>query len=129
MKAIISFFKLESNRSLLIASIKTSIPLFLNSYLPLVDTRRASLLNSFPVRALATLSKVSLAFFLLEVKLLPLGTKSSSNPFGRTTSTSRSSNSLHSKAVISLTVVKQSTLCAVCRSIECLLCMFNSSAI
>ena len=38
-----------------------------------------------------------------------LGTKLLSNPLGKTKSTGLSSNSLHSLAVISLTVVKQST--------------------
>ena len=58
-----------------------------------------------------------------------LGTKLLSNPLGNTKSTGLSSNSLHSVAVISLTVVKQSTNIAVCFSIECLLCIFSSPAI
>ena len=59
----------------------------------------------------------------------PFGTKFGSNPFGVTMSTGLSSNCLHSRAVRSLTVVKQSAKCAACFSAECLLTMFSSSAI
>ena len=76
-----------------------------------------------PVRQLATSNNFFLASLRFLVKAAPRGTKSFSKPLGRTKSTGLSINSAHSLAVISLTVVKQSTFKAVCFSIECLLCI------
>ena len=129
IKATTFLFSRSSKRKRFMASIKTSMPLFLNSYRPLVETMSVSSPKVSPVRQLATCNNSARARFRLVVKALDFGTKSSSNPFGSTTSTSLSSSSRHSLAVMSLTVVKQSTFHAVCFSIECLLCMFNSSAI
>ena len=109
IKATTFFFRLISLFNRFNDSIKTSIPLFLNSYLPLVHTSKVSSSRFVPNNLFATLSIFALAFLRLAKKLFPLGTKSSSNPFFKTTSASLSSNSLHSLLVISLTVVKQST--------------------
>ena len=129
MKASTFLFSSLSLSSRFIASMYTSTPLLRNSYLPLVETMRVLSSRSVPSRALATSSTFFLAAFLLRVKVAPFGMKSSSKPLGSITSTGLSSSSLHSFAVIWLTVVKQSTLCAVCFSMECLLCMFSSAAI
>ena len=59
----------------------------------------------------------------------PCGTKFSSNPFGVTISGLRSNSWVHSRAVMSLTVVKQSACNAACFSIECFDTIFSSSAI
>ena len=109
MKATTCFFKFSSKRKRFIDSMNTSIPLLRNSYRPLVDTINASSCISSPVNALATSSRRLRAALRFFVKVAPFGTKSFSKPFGRTKSTGLSSNSLHSVAVISLTVVKQST--------------------
>ena len=87
----------------------TSIPLFLNSYLPLVPTINVSSPRFVPNNLFATFNIKVRARLRFPVNVLPFGTKSSSKPFIRITSAGLSSNSLHSLLVISLTVVKQST--------------------
>ena len=87
----------------------TSIPLFLNSYRPLVPIINVSSSRFVPNNLLATFNINERARLRFPVNVLPLGTKSSSKPFISTTSAGLSSNSLHSLLVISLTVVKQST--------------------
>ena len=103
--------------------------LYINQYLPLVETISVSSPKSVPIKAFATSNKRLRASLRLRVKVAPLGTKWFSKPLGNTTSTGLSNSSTHSLAVISLTVVKQSTCLAVCFSMECLLWTFNSADI
>ena len=90
-----------------------SIPLFLNSYLPLVTTIKLSLgrLGSLQTAA-ATANSCLRAVWRHCANTSLLGTKASSKPLGVTMSTLFSKNWAHSTAVISLTVVKASAVCA-----------------
>ena len=109
MNANTFFFRFLSRFSRFSDSRKTSMPLFLNSYRPLVPIINVSSPISVPIRQLATRNMIDLARLRFPVNVVPFGTKSSSKPFISTTSAGLSSNSLHSLFVISLTVVKQST--------------------
>ena len=97
------------SRKRLMASRKTSMPLLRNSYLPLVETMKVLSSKVLPIKALATSMIRFLASLRLLVSSCPRGTKLSSKPLSNISSTGLSSSSLHSLAVISLTVVKQST--------------------
>ncbi len=110
-------------------SINRSIPLFLNSYLPLVAIRKVFFENL----VFNNNSDILINLFLADARLLlyslSLGTNISSNPFGVIKSTFLFKKWLHSFAVISLTVVKASAFCADNSSSDCFDIMLNSFAI
>ena len=107
----------------------TSIPLFFHSCRPEIATNRLLSATRFCSKASAERINAARAIARSRSKDLPTGTKLGSKPFGVTISTCLSSSCLHSLAVISLTVVKQSAQCAAIFSTECLLTIFSSSAI
>ena len=122
-----AWYKRCARRS--IALKNTSIPLFFHSCRPAIQSIIASSGTTPPNCCPATRLKASRAALRRAAKALPLGTKSGSKPFGVTISTGLSNSCLHSLAVMSLTVVKQSAQWAACFSTECLLTIFSSAAI
>ena len=131
MKTSTSFCSRSSWRSRLRLSTSMSMPLFLYSYLPPVQMMVvSSLFICVPSSALATWSILARAVWRAVSNGFPsFGTKLSSNPLVSTASTGVSRSCRHSRAVMSLTVVKQSMYSAVCFSSECLDSILSSRAI
>ena len=110
-------------------SMKTSMPLLRNSYLPLVPMMRVSSPKVSPRIQLAMRKTSFLTSRRLRVNVAPFGTKSFSKPLGSTTSQGLPRSSRHSRAVMSETVVKASAWMALCFSMECFDCTLSSAAI
>ena len=129
MTATTSLLRFWSLLSLPKALINKSMPLFLNSYLPLLMIKKASSEVFVPERVSSTLNIFSLEAFLFSDAVFSSRIYDSLMPFIVMTSGSRCKNCLHSSAVTSLTVVNTSAFCAALYSIDCCEVMLNLFAI